>query len=199
MQQKRHCTSNTHLSPSTTDEVTMKINNSLVVAASILVSGASAFSPSQHQARVSTTLSARQNEKWGAATAAAVVGWTLATQFVGAADLPPAMSSTSSIVAINEKPADPTYEKLDFSMPSYTAGAKTASGFGEGTSARLADTNSDTTETDKQKVAMERAEAARQERLKQQKEETKAREADIKAREAVKKAERERRMKGIFD
>jgi hypothetical protein len=176
----------------------MKINNSLVVAASILVSGASAFCPPQHQARASTNLSA-QNDKWGAATAAAVVGWTLATQFVGAADLPPAMSSTSSIVAILEKPAEPTYEKLDFSMPSYTAGSKTASGFGEGTVARLADTNSDTTETDKQVVAMKKAEAARQERLKQQKEEAKAREADIKARDAVKKAERERRMKGIFD
>jgi hypothetical protein len=177
----------------------MKINNSLVVAASILVSGAAAFCPpQQHQARASTDLSA-QNEKWGAATAAAVIGWTLATQFVGAADLPPAVASTSSIVAVLEKPAEPTYEKLDFTMPSYNAGSKIASGFGEGTEARLADTNSDATETDKQVVAMKKAEAARQERLKQQKEEAKAREADIKAREAVKKAERERRMKGIFD
>lgn len=169
----------------------------LALTASALVSGASAFCPPQHQAASSSL--AASNGKWGPAVAATVVGWTIAAQVAGAAvapQLPSSFASSSSIVSVKEKAADPTYEKLDFSMPSYNS-ASVSGGFGQGTEARLG--AADNAEADKQKVAMQKAEAARQERLKQQKEETKAREADVKARELVKKAERERRMKGIFD
>jgi hypothetical protein len=201
-----------------------------VAICALTASKAIAFAPHPHRQQVQRSNTCRRlpveahnsdNNKHGAgnwvpAFAAAVVGWTMASQVALAAPPPPiattfTVSVTSTATTKNslasmfeEKPA-PVYEKLDFSLPSYES-SKSATGFGEGTEVRtknlapsLAADGSDQSEQDKQREAMVKAEAARKARVAQAKELTKMREAEDQLRAQAKKEEAARRMRGIFD
>jgi hypothetical protein len=190
----------------------------------LTASGAFAFSPHprcQQLERCSAcrNLEAHSNDSkrgvsdWAPALAAAVVGWTMASQIAWAG--PPPILITTFTVAVTstaknplasmfeEKP-QPVYEKLDFSLPSYDT-SKSAVGFGDGTEVRtrnlapLTSDGTDKSEQDKQRDAMLKAEAARQARIQQAKELAKMREAEDQLRAQAKKEEAARRMRGIFE
>lgn len=202
------------------------IVNIAVAICALAASGAFAFSPQprcQQLQRSSAcgNLEAHSNDNkfgvgdWAPAFAAAVVGWTVASQ-VALAGPPPipmttftvAVTSTSTsknpLASMFEEKPQPVYEKLDFSLPSYDT-SKSAAGFGEGAEVRTrnlapsASDGTDKSEQDKQRDAMLKAEAARQARIQQAKELAKIREAEDQLRAQAKKEEAARRMRGIFE
>jgi hypothetical protein len=140
-----------------------------LLSATVLVSlgGAHAFisAPKTDISRPSSSaLSARKNSNnWAGPVAATAMGWALASQIAFAGMLPADQQqqqltfSSSNLVAA---------EKLDFSLPSYdnTMGSSTG-GFGDGTEARLGQSDSMTApgknEKAKEAEAMRRAEDAR--------------------------------------
>jgi len=175
----------------------MKIHSIVTVA--LTVSGASAFcAPQQSQHRQSqgaTCLQAQKNGFWAPVTAA-VIGWTLASG-VAVAAAPPTSASKSGMAVYFEKKQEASYEKIDYSMPTYNSGKNM--GFGEGTSVRDLDGGSTNDEKDLERQVMLKAEAARKARLQQKKEDMKIREAEDQVRAQLKKEENARRMRGIFD
>lgn len=124
--------------------------------------------------------------------AAAVAGWTLATQIAGAS-MPPANQHIPSFRG--ESTTLIAAETIDFSLP--TTYSTNMGGFGDGSEAKLTEAKGGD-EGDKQKEAMRKAEAARQARLKEKKEAMKAREAEDLAREKARKARQADRFKEIF-
>lgn len=199
-----------------------------VAICALTASKAIALAPHPHLQQVQRSNTCRRLEahnnnnnnhgagKWVPTFAAAVVGWTMASQVALAGPPPPiattftvAVTSTSttknSLASMFEEKPAPVYEKLDFSLPSYES-SKSATGFGDGTEVRtknlapsLAADGSDKSEQDKQREAMVKAEAARKARVAQAKELTKMREAEDQLRAQAKKEEAARRMRGIFD
>eukprot|EP00525_Craspedostauros_australis_P005400 CAMPEP_0198120536 /NCGR_PEP_ID=MMETSP1442-20131203/29356_1 /TAXON_ID= /ORGANISM="Craspedostauros australis, Strain CCMP3328" /LENGTH=175 /DNA_ID=CAMNT_0043779197 /DNA_START=80 /DNA_END=607 /DNA_ORIENTATION=+ len=165
-----------------------------LLAAVMIAQQTTAFAPRQMPSSAATQLQASKQSFW-APVAGALVGLSLASQIAGA-EMPPA-PMPSIVVADNLS--------LDFSMPSYNPTSK-STGFGDGTEAYLSTKTSDGRLTDpgsderqKQMESMKKAEEARKVRLAAEKEKQKEREAEDKIRAAAKKAERERRLKGIFD
>mmetsp|Transcript_17350 Transcript_17350/g.24382 ORF Transcript_17350/g.24382 Transcript_17350/m.24382 type:complete len:198 (-) Transcript_17350:234-827(-) len=197
----------------------MKIQSLAIIAISTVSTSVNAFCPPSNQrsgSLLSATANNNKNNVWGSAAAAAVMGWTLVSQIAVASPLedleqqqqyqyqPSSTIVVSSSIMDNlfEKEPEPTYEKLDFSLPTY--GAATKAGFGEGKEAKLGKLSDSLTdpgagEAEKQAAAMRKAEEARQQRKAEQKEALKRQQEQDKIREAEKKAERERRMRGIFE
>lgn len=176
----------------------MKIQTVSVVA--LFATTASSFQPHQRATTKNTALRARK-EWWGPVGAAAV-GWTLASHIAAASApwtaLQPMAASheTQTPSTLLAAKGELSYEKIDFSMPSYGA---SSFGFGDGQEARLGGgVEKGLNEKQLQEEAMRKAEAARQARLKAKNEDVKAREEEARTRAKAKKAEGDARVKELF-
>ena len=186
----------------------MKIQSSVAVVLVALAVSASAFSPQKQAITKHSVLQAKKD--WWSPVAAAAVGWTLASQIASASmplttELLPTQDTSIPTLLLSVKGAkvsewfapetDKTYEKIDFSMPSY---GSTSFGFGEGQEGKTSKEKGSGTEAELQAEAMKKAEAARQARLKEKREELKRREAEDMARAEAKKTEAKERINSLF-
>lgn len=182
----------------------------MALAIIALTVSASAFCP--HQQALNRHIALEATKEWCRPVATAAMGWTLASQIASAGMLstctPEQMSSpqvtgTPTLLLsvaggkVSEwfKEEEKTYEKIDFSMPSYDS---KSIGFGDGSQGQVTEKKGASTESDLQAEAMKKAEAARQARLQQKREMMKAREAEDRARAEAKKAEAKERVGALF-
>lgn len=188
----------------------MKFQSSVALALIALTASASAFCPRKQAFNKHTTLEAKK--EWWSPVATAAMGWALASQIASAAMLStctPEQLSTPHVTCtptlllsvtggkVSEwfKEEEKTYEKIDFSMPSYDS---KSIGFGDGSQGQVTEKKGASTESDLQAEAMKKAEAARQARLQEKREAMKAREAEDRARAEAKKAEAKERVSALF-
>jgi hypothetical protein len=186
----------------------MKIQSSVALALVALTATASAFCPQKQAFNKHTSLEAKKD--WWSPLTAAAVGWTLASQIASASMLPtteqlsthqeagtPTLLLSVAGGKVSEwfKEEEKTYEKIDFSMPSYDT---KSIGFGDGSQGQVTEKKGISTEADLQAQAMKKAEAARQARLQEKREAMKAREAEDRARAEAKTAEGKERVSALF-
>lgn len=168
-----------------------------------LGAGAHAFTslsnPTTSRPAMTTALSAQNNRNnWMGPAVTTAMGWALASQMAVAAPQQQQQqvfldSSPQVVLAV---------ENLDFALPSYDGISANTGGFGQGTEARLGQTDSrmvpGANEKAKQAEAMERAEQARLARKEADKQARIQRDED-QAREAAAKKKRDaEKVKALF-
>ena len=180
----------------------MKVASLAAITLASLGAGAHAFtSPSNADIRrpaMTTALSAQNNNKWMGPAVTTALGWALASQMAVAAP----QQQTPQVLLDSSPQVVLAVESLDFALPSYDGINANTGGFGQGTEARLGQTDSrfvpGANEKAKQAEAMEKAEQARLARKEADKQ-AKIQRNEDQAREAAAKKKRDaEKVKALF-